>query len=49
MGILRRMLNSLEGVNHLPIPAVGFGVITLAIAIVLLAVVLGIGASRPHS
>lgn len=43
------MLIPLEGVNHLPIPAPGFGAIALIIALILLGVVLTIGATRPHS
>ncbi|NNG20413.1 hypothetical protein HJ590_12720 [Naumannella sp. ID2617S] len=38
-----------EGVNHLPIPAVGFGLIALALLMALLAIVTHIGGSRPHS
>lgn len=38
-----------EGVNELPIPAWGFGVIALAALLALLAIVMHVGGSRPHS
>ncbi|WP_432558270.1 hypothetical protein [Granulicoccus sp. GXG6511] len=43
------MLIPLEGLNHLPVPAPFFGLIALVIALIGLAWVLAIGASRPHS
>lgn len=43
------MVTVLEGVNHLPIPAMGFGLIALGILIVGLLWVLSLGGSRPHS
>lgn len=43
------MLTLLEAVNQLPFPAIVFGIIALLIALACLGVVLGLGASRPHS
>ncbi|MDO5684085.1 MAG: hypothetical protein Q4G46_14840 [Propionibacteriaceae bacterium] len=43
------LLTVLEGSNHLPVAAPFFGLIALIIALIGLAWVLLIGASRPHS
>lgn len=43
------MLTVLEGVNHLPIPAFGFGLIALVCFLIGLGIVLTVAGSRPHS
>ncbi|PFG66514.1 hypothetical protein [Enemella evansiae] len=38
-----------EGLNELPIPAWGFGLIAFGLLMALLAIVTAVGGSRPHS